>query len=82
MLDGMKYRTLTLPLLGIVLFFAAFIAWPKATDNSKPVKQFVPMSVATQHHEQTEFKQKEKKNQKPIPVKFGLKASFVKLEGK
>ena len=79
MFDGMKYRTLTLPiLLGIVLFFAAYLAWPKANDSSKPSQQkFVPMSVATPHRERTKL---QPQKEGPIKVSFKLKPSFVDPE--
>ncbi len=75
----MKKSTL-LPLLGIVVLFGTLLAWPKMNNNSKPAEQFVPMSATTPHQKTAELKQKETKNTKPIPVKFGLKASFVKPE--
>ena len=72
----MTYRTLTLPLLGIILFFAAYLAWPKMDDSKAPLQQkLVSMPTATPHREKAEPK-KETKTKK-IPVRFGLKASFI-----
>jgi hypothetical protein len=81
MLNGMKNRSLTLPVLGIVMLTcAAYFAWPKMTDSSKPSQQqkFTPMAVATPHRERAKLKPQPKKDEEgPIKVSFKIKPSFV-----
>ena len=78
----MKIRSLTLPVLGIVvLTLAAYFAWPKLTIDSKPESKFVPMAAATPRRERVQTpitsNNKPTKAVKPVKVSFGLKASFT-----